>query len=94
MRTLTKKAKRGNMPTNLLLKYNFGAWGKADSYVGVVNGSKPSRDRTIKLCGDELVSNLGGSGRDVVQTVVTHGRASDLQCPPTAPLCLTMMAKA
>src|SRR5262249_28299280 len=57
---------------DLFLECKFCPREQTDGYVRVARVRKAARDRTWKLCRYKLVADLGGSGRNMVKTVVTH----------------------
>src|SRR5262249_51348470 len=56
----------------LLLERNFCTGKQAHCHVWFSHGGKTARDRVVELCRYEFVSDLCGSGRNMVQTVVAH----------------------
>src|SRR5215469_5761937 len=72
---LTCPAREKTKPTlelDLLLERNLRAEEEAHRYVWFSHGGKTARDRVVELRRYEFVSDLCGSGRHVVQSVVTH----------------------
>src|SRR6516225_5261302 len=65
----------------LLLERNLCAGEQTHRYVWFFHGGKTARDRVVELRRYELVSDLCGSGRHMVQTVVAHLRNSS-PCKP------------
>src|SRR5215470_11141662 len=61
---------------DLLLERNLRAGEEAHRYVWFSHGGKTARDRVVELRRYELVSDLCGSGRHMMQTVVAHRRNS------------------
>src|SRR6516225_10083319 len=59
---------------DLLLERNLRAGEQAHRYVWFSHGGKTARDRVVELRRYEFVSDLCGSGRHMVQTVVAHQR--------------------
>src|SRR5262245_12876331 len=68
---------------------NLCAGEQAHRYVWFSHGGKTARDRVVELRGYEFVSDLCGSGRHMVQTVVAHRRNS----PPCKPGFLQMTSE-
>src|SRR5262249_10247300 len=58
----------------LPLERNLRAREQAHRHVWFSHGRKTARDRVVKLRRYEFVSDLCGSGRHMVQTVVAHRR--------------------
>src|SRR5262249_47748178 len=58
----------------LLLERNFRTGKQAHCHVWFSHGGKTARDRVVELRRCEFVSDLCGSGRHIVQTVVAHRR--------------------
>src|SRR6516225_1296209 len=59
---------------DLLLERNLRAGEQAHCHVWFPHGGKTARDRVVELRRYEFVSDLCGSGRHMVQTVVAHRR--------------------
>src|SRR5215470_10612952 len=102
---LTCPAGEKTKPTlelDLLLERNLRPGEEAHRYVWFSHGGKTARDRVVELRGHELISDLCGSGRHMVQTVVAHQRNSlpgtaemvallgEASQTPVAILCLSL----
>src|SRR5258705_14015356 len=61
---------------NFLLECELGAGHQADRDIGFADRREAPGDRVGEFCRYQLVSDLGRSAREVLQTIVTHGRSS------------------
>src|SRR6266851_2333530 len=64
--------KSRNLSLDLAFERDLGAGKKAHRNLGFSNRREPVRGGIPKLRCDQLVSDLRGSGRNIVQTVVAH----------------------
>jgi len=67
---------------NYLLEGQLGSRKQAHSDVRFANRRKTARNRAAEAGGYQLIPDLCRSGRDLVQTVVTHGRHSSAATQP------------
>src|SRR6516165_5893110 len=61
---------------DILIERNFGTGQQADRNIRLADRRKPARDGLGEFGHHQLVLNLGRTGRDMVQTIVTHRRDS------------------
>src|SRR5262249_21130830 len=57
---------------NFSFECKFRSRQQTDSYVRLTGITEAACDRIWKICSYELVTDLGGSGRNGVKTIVTH----------------------
>ena len=70
---------------NFFFECKFRSRQQTDSYVRLTGITEAARDRIWKLCRYQFVADLGGSGRNIVKTVVTHRTTPFVHNPGGAP---------
>src|SRR5579871_2357615 len=75
---------------DVFFECDLGAGKQTHRHFRFAGGGKPASGRVVESLGRQFVSDLGGSGRYVVQTIVAHGRLSSaansrIGCPSTWP---------
>src|SRR5262249_39438575 len=83
----------GMLVFGLALEHYFGTGKQADRHTRLTNGAEAAGAGAGEAGRDQFFSDLGRAGRDVVQTIVTHGRPSSTSGVGSSPPCQRASAR-